>query len=114
MYLPTLKPVVKEQLQSHIVYKLTCTGCRACYFNQTNQHLITWSKEHEDQQNKPLRKHVDRCTVKTLKLSDIEVLASTNQVTEYLLTLDALYIREIKPELNMKDEYHSKELTIKF
>ena len=61
-----------------------------------------------------MRKHVDRCTVKSLKLSDIEVLASTNQVTEYLLTLDALYIREIKPELNMKDEYHSKELTIKF
>ena len=33
---------------------------------------------------------------------------------EHLLTLEALYIREIKTELNTKDEYWSRELTIKF
>ena len=61
-----------------------------------------------------MRKHVDKCTVKTLQLSDIEILASTTQGLEHLLTLEALYIREIDPELNTKDEYRSRELTIKF
>ena len=64
--------------------------------------------------NKPVRKHVDRCTVKSLQLSDIEIPASTNQRIEHLFTLEALYIREIDSELNMKDEYHSREPTIKF
>ena len=61
-----------------------------------------------------MRKHVDKCTVKTLQLSDIEILASTTRGIEHLLTLEALYIREIDPELNTKDEYRSRELTIKF
>ena len=40
-HLPTLKPVVKEQLQSHVAYKLTCRGCQACYVGQTSWQLIT-------------------------------------------------------------------------
>ena len=114
-YLPTLKSVVKEQLRSHVVYKLTCPGCcRACYFSHTRRHLITLFKEHKNQQNKPERKHVDRCTVKLLQLLDIEILASTNRGTKYLLTFEALYIKEIEPGLNTEDEYHRRELTIKF
>ena len=97
-----------------LVYKLTCPGCRACYVGQTSRHLITRLKEHKNQQNKPVRKHVDRCTVKTLQLSDIEILASTIRGIEHLLTLEALYVSEIKPELNRKDKYRSRELTIKF
>ena len=31
----------------------------------------------------------------------------------HLLTLEALWIEEIKPALNVKDEYRSKTLTIK-
>ena len=53
--------------------------------------------------------------LKILQLSDIEILASTNQRIEHLLTLEALYIREIKPELSRKDEYgSSREFTFKF
>ena len=59
-----------------------------------------------------MRKHVGRCTLKTLPLSDIEILASTIRRIEHLLTLEALYIREIEPELNKKDEHPSRELTI--
>ena len=113
-YLPTLKPVVKEQLRNHVVYKLTCPGYRFCYLGQTSLHLITRFKEHKNQQNKPVKKHVDRCTMKILQLSDIEILASTNRGIEHLLTLEALYIREIDPELSTKDEHLSRELTINF
>ena len=61
-----------------------------------------------------MRKHIDRCIVKSLQLSDIEILQSTKQGIEHLLTLEALYIRKIDPELNTKDECCSRELTIKF
>ena len=78
-YLPTLKPVVKEQLRRHVVYKLTCPGCQSCYDDKTSRQLITRFKEHKNQRNKPVRKHVDRNTVKFLQLSDIDILASTKR-----------------------------------
>ena len=31
-----------------------------------------------------------------------------------LLTLDALFINELKPDLNTKDDYGSRTLTLKF
>ena len=71
-------------------------------------------KEYKNQQNKPVRKHVDRYTMKSLQISDIEILASTNQYIGHLLTLKALYIREIDCEINTEDEYCSRELTTKF
>ena len=61
-----------------------------------------------------MRKNVDRCTVKSLQLSDIEILISTNGEVEHLLTVEALYIRDINLKLNTKDEYCSRELIIKF
>ena len=88
-FLPSLKPNVKEDLRSSAVYKITCPGCHACYVGQNNRHMITSFKEHSNQKNKTVRKH-------------------------FYLTLEALYIREIKPELNTKDDYRSRELAIKF
>ena len=41
------------------------------------------------------------------------ILGTTSQGEEYLLTLEALWIREINPEMNTKDEFRSRELTIK-
>ena len=50
-----------------------------------------------------------------LQLSDIEILASTKQGIEHLLTLlEALYIREINPELNRKNEYPSRVVILSF
>ena len=44
---------------------------------------------------------------------DVSVLSATSQGEIHLLTLEALWIREIKPVINTKDEYRSRELTIK-
>ena len=43
---------------------------------------------------------------------NVSVLQST-RILVYLMTLEALWIREIKPKINTKDEYKSRELTIK-
>ena len=99
---------------SSVVYKITCPGCHACYVGQTSRHMITCYKEHSNQKNKLARKHFDMCIGAKSQTSDVRILASSNRGIEHLLTLEALYIREIKPELNTKDEYRSRELTIKF
>ena len=61
-----------------------------------------------------MRKYVDSCTVKSLQLSDIEILASTNRGIKDLMTLEALFIREIDTELNTKDEYAAENLLLSF
>ena len=37
-----------------------------------------------------------------------------SRILDKLLTLEALFIEEIKPELNTKDEYRSRTLKLKF
>ena len=113
-FLWSLKLNVKEELRSSVVYKISCPGCHACYVGQTNRHMITCFKEHSAQKNKPVRKHFDICIGAKLQTSDVQILASLNRGMKHLLTLEAFYIREIKPELNTKDEYQTRELTIKF
>ena len=44
---------------------------------------------------------------------NVSVLQSTNRSFVYLMTLEALWIREIKPKINTRDEYKSCELSIK-
>ena len=50
----------------------------------------------------------------TATLNDVKILASTLRSSNFLLALEALYIRGTKPELNTKDEYRSREVTIRF
>ena len=45
---------------------------------------------------------------------DMRILHRTHRSVEFLETLEALYIREIGPTLNTKDEYRSRELSIIF
>ena len=112
--LPSPKSKIEKNLKSRVVYKVVCPGCNACYVGQTSQHLITRFKEYRYKRNQPVHAHFDKSTHCTPTVNDIKVLASTSRRLNFLLTLEALYIREIKPELNTKDDYHSPELTIKF
>ena len=76
--LPSLKPNVKEELRSSVVYKITCPGYHACYVGQASRHVITRFKEHSNQKNKPVRKHFDLCIGAKLQTSDVRILASSN------------------------------------
>ena len=49
-----------------------------------------------------------------LKLEDTEILASTQRGSMVLLTLEAIWIRELAPSINTKDEFRSGELTIRW
>ena len=59
------------------------------------------------------RKHLIACQAIRIQINDVEILASCTRKGEYLWTLEALYIRELRPTINTKDEWKRKELTIK-
>ena len=112
--LPILKSSTKEILRSRVVDKLACPGCNTCYVGQTTRHLLTRFREHKNDKSGPVFKHFQECLGTRPNVEDIEVLYKGPKNYDILLAIEALFIREIKPKLNTKDEYRSRELTIKF
>ena len=108
--LPSLKPRVEKQLKSGVVYKIDCSRCNACYVGQTSLHLITRIKEH--QRSGPVQNHMNICRT-CFTIDDVSILAVSKRSISHLMTLEALFIKSIKPELNTKDEYRSRTLIIK-
>jgi len=60
----------------------------------------------------PMKSHLSQCNT-TLTEEHVEILKSTSRGEAHLLTLEALYIEDIKPTINTKEEYKSRALTIK-
>ena len=110
--LPSLKPPVDKKIRSCIVYKFNCPRCGACYVGATTRHICIRLGEHM-KPSAAARKHFKACNANRITTEDVEVLASSSRKGEYLWTLEALYIRELRPAINTKDEWKRKELTIK-
>ena len=108
--LPSLKPSVEKMFKSGVVYKIMCPRCKACYVGQTSRHLQSRFKEHK--RGGPVKIHLNECNV-NINEENVDILQTTSRGENHLLTLEALNIREIKPSINTKDEYRSRELTIK-
>ena len=107
--LPSLKAPVEMFFKSRVVYKIDCSRCDACYVGFTTRHLITRFKEHL--QKGPIRAHVQKGHEITNE--QVSILNRTNSNDYVLMTLEALHIKTIKPNLNTKDEYKRRTLTIK-
>ena len=111
--LPPLKAATEKQIRSDIVYKIICPRCKACYIGQTTQYLIDRFKQHL-RLSQPVGKHFQECLCRgQVRVEDIEILASTTRSVQYLETLEALWQEELRPTINTKDEFRSRELTIK-
>ena len=105
-----LKASVPCALKSNVVYQITCPQCKLSYVGQTARHLQQRFREHTG--NKGLIKnHFSTCGVEPT-FNNTKILGYAKGVK--LLTLEALFISEIKPALNTKDEFKSRELKLKF
>ena len=113
---PSLKPPIEKALRSGVIYKIQCPRCAACYVGATTRHVLTRFKEHRDTKGKSVYKHLVECDARNALSEEhnLDILCSTLRGEVHLLTLEALWIRDIKPSMNVKDEYRSRELTIKF
>ena len=58
-----------------------------------------------------MRTHLELCGA-TLLDDNVEILQASARGEGYLLTLEALYIKEVKPTINTKEEWKSRELKI--
>ena len=110
--MPSLKPPVEKEIRSGIVYKFTCSRCKACYVGFTRRHLKARADEHRTKKSQPIAKHCKECK-ETPSVESFEILGSSSRGEEYLMTLEALWIKELAPKINTKDEYKQRELTIR-
>ena len=109
--LPSLKPPVDKMIKSNVVYNISCPRCQSCYVGQTRRKLQRRFIEHV--QKGLVKEHMAVCQV-DLTNNDIDILGSTSKCEKQLLTLEALYQKDISPNLNTKEEYKSRKLLIKF
>ena len=67
-------------------------------------------KEHVGNKG-PLKTNFDSCAI-TPTENNVSIIDRTNRGDGRLLTLEALFIKELTPVLNTKDEYRSMTLTL--
>ena len=110
--LPSLKSEFSNDLKSRVVYKLSCSGCNSTYVGQTVRHLTTRIEEQK-KADSPVGLHLQQCQLEG-NSADLswEIIDRSNNETK-LLTIEAIHIRKEKPGLNTRDEFRSKELTLK-
>ena len=60
-----------------------------------------------------LKSHFTECGISATE-DDVSILGKPKRGEYRLLTLEALFIKELAPVLNTKDEYRSRTLTLKF
>ena len=84
---------------------------------------VNWvmSDRRPDICNSALKEHIGSSGLLKKHFQDCDVMPSFEMVKilgreklEKLLTLEALFISEIKPTLNTKDEFKSRNLLLKF
>ena len=108
--LPSLKSSFDKDLKSHVVYELTCNGCKSIYVRQTCRDITTRVAEHA-KADSPRGINAIECngdkTAFQWKILD----QCGNQAK--LMTLEAFYIRTLKTAISTRDEYRTRELTLK-
>ena len=61
--------------------------------------------------NGPVKSHLEQC-VGGITRDNVDILGATSRGETYLLTLEALWIRELKPFLNAQDTMKSRDLKL--
>ena len=82
----------------------------------TSRHLTTRVSEHlRNGENKgPIMLHADTCTRRSPTIDNFTILKKIQKTDIiHLSIMEALYIREIDPKLNTKDEFRGHLLRIK-
>ena len=110
--LPPLKSEIPKSLMSNIVYKTKCSGCDASYVGYTTRHIKTRCSEHRSS-NGTIKHHKGSCGNDIATEETTEILHRSTKGMVHLSILEALYIREIRPTLNTRDEFRGRLLRIR-
>ena len=108
----SLKAPIPKILSSNVIYQINCSRCDSCYVGITTRHVITRCLEHRSK-TESIKSHLVNCNKELCKEPSIKILARSHRGVMHLLVLEALFIRELKPNLNIKDEWTSRSLRIR-
>ena len=90
------------------MYQITCPHCKACYVGATTRHLRCRFSEHKSRTGCSVKEHIKQCNV-TLCDDDVIVLGCNNR-EDHLFTLEAIFQHEIRPKINGKEEFKTKNI----
>ena len=94
--MPSLKPPIEKEIRSGIVYKFTCSRCKACYVGFTRRHLKTRADEHRTKKSQPIAKHCKECK-ETPSVESFEILGSSSRGESSIGKGEKLWHREESP-----------------
>ena len=108
-----LKSSFSHDLKSNLVYTWSCCGCYCTYVGQIVRNLATKIEEHK-KKDSPIGNHIRQCAKEaTTAQLNWEMIDQSNNAVK-LLSLKALLIRKMWPGINTRDEFRSRELTLRF
>ena len=110
--MPSLKSSFSSGLISKVVYRLECCGYKSIYVGQTVRHLTSRIEEHR-KEDTPVGQQIRQCSSESgmseFKWKIIDQASSNVK----FCTLEALLISKERPAINPRDEFRSRELTLR-
>ena len=85
------------------MYQLTCSSCDQQYIGSTTPFIHDRVKEHLNNKNSSVKKHIYSCQNKDYKGIEVKIIMSENDPANLHL-YEAFYIRKSKPKLNSREE----------
>ena len=104
-----LKGAPPRLSSSRVIYEVSCPGCSYRYAGQTARHLLTRLQEHSSKDALVSKHFVSWHEDPKLVLSSCKILDKAPSIS-LLLSLEALCIGKLQPNLNSRGEFRSKEL----
>ena len=110
--MPSLNSSFSSELKIKVVYRLECCGCKPIYIGQTVQNLTIRIEEHR-KEDTPVGQPVRQCGSESGKSEFKWKIIDQASSSIKLLTLEALHIRKERLAINTRDEFRSRELTLR-
>ena len=90
-------------LVRNAVYQITCNNCNQHYIGSTIRFIHDRVREHLNNDNSSVKKHLSQCQNKVYKGIEIKSIVLENDPANLRL-LEAFYIRKYKPTMNSREE----------
>ena len=90
-------------LLRNAVYQITCNNCNQHYIGSTIRFIHDRVREHLNNDNSSVKKHLSQCQNKVYKGIEIKSIVLENDPANLRL-LEAFYIRKYKPTMNSREE----------
>ena len=100
-----VKNSTKPEHQHNLIYKITCpdTNCRETYVGETARRLSERVNEHSKLDGKThVSQHAANSGHKPPEINNFDILTTVNGSTKHRKILEALYIKNHRPTLNIQ------------